>query len=127
VHTSSKRRRSRPLPPLHSLFRIGINRAGPFANKTLQYNGLMLSKERRPGLDDDDLLLTSFLMVCNISHRCSLLYGNNTADVVVRRGNSILQAGICVVTGATTQPLLAQFASTQLQLHKLQAMMRVLL
>jgi hypothetical protein len=53
--------------------------------------------------------------------------GNNTADDALRQGNSILQSGICVVTGATTQLLLAQFASTQLQLHKLQAMMRVLL
>jgi hypothetical protein len=53
--------------------------------------------------------------------------GNNTADDALRQGILILQFGICVVTGTTAQLLLAQFSSTQLQLHKLQAMMRVLL
>jgi hypothetical protein len=66
-------------------------------------------------------------MVCNI-FRCSYLSaGNNNANVDERQWILILQLGICVVTGATTRPLLAQFSDTQLQLHKLQAMMRVLL
>jgi hypothetical protein len=55
------------------------------------------------------------------------LAGNNNADGAVRQGISVLQSGICVVTSATLAPLLAQFSGTQLQLHKLQAMMRVLL
>jgi hypothetical protein len=53
--------------------------------------------------------------------------GNNNADGRLRQGNLVLQSGICVVTGATQDLLLARFSSTQLQLHKLQAMMRVLL
>jgi hypothetical protein len=56
-----------------------------------------------------------------------LSVGNNNANGSLRQGILILQSGICVVTGATTGPLLAQFSGTQLQLHKLQAMMRVLL
>jgi hypothetical protein len=88
---------------------------------------LILRKGVGRTLGDDDLLLTSLLMVCNIFHCCCLSVGNNNADEAVRRGILILQSGICVVTGATTGPLLAQFSGTQLQLHKLQAMMRVLL
>jgi hypothetical protein len=55
------------------------------------------------------------------------LAGNNNADGAGRQGISALQPGICVVTSATTAPLLVQFSGTQLQLHKPQAMMRVLL
>jgi hypothetical protein len=56
-----------------------------------------------------------------------LSVGNNNADRNVQQGILVLQSGICVVTGAKTDLLLAQFSGTQLQLHKLQAMMRVLL
>jgi hypothetical protein len=66
-------------------------------------------------------------MVCNIFHCHCLSVGNNNADSAVQLGILVLQFGICVVTGAKTGPLLAQFSGTQLQLHKLQAMMRVLL
>jgi hypothetical protein len=56
-----------------------------------------------------------------------LSVGNNNAQTAYSDGYLKLQAGICVVTGDSLPCLLARFSGTQLQLHKLQAMMRVLL